>query len=71
MVGVSGPSPEQGDRRRECAGSLCGNGCNVLTLAPGGWHRLVIVPPSQFSTLVEQEGLGKAERPALGGVQRL
>lgn len=35
MVGVSGPGPEQ-DRRRECAGSLRRNGCNVRTLAPGG-----------------------------------
>lgn len=37
----------------------------------GGRHRLLIVSPPQFSALAEWEGLGKAERPAVGEGQRL
>lgn len=38
---------------------------------PGGWHRLLIVPPPRLSTLPEQEGLGNAEGPALGRAYRM
>lgn len=66
MVGVSGPGPEQKDRRRECAGMAAMFGL----WSQGAAQACHCSTPSALHS-GKQEGLGKAERLALGSGQRL
>lgn len=70
-VGMFGLGPGQGNRRRECVGSLRRSGCDVRTLALEGGTGFSLFYPLGSPLWPSGQGLGRLERPALGGRQWL